>query len=415
MTQALDLPLPSERASEAKLVWTVCVAHFASHYYIMLLAPLLVFVHDDYAVGYTDLGLALTAFNVVSTLLQTPAGFLVDRVSARLMLIAGLVVSATAIATAALVHSYWVFVAMFAVAGVGNTVFHPADYSLLSHHVPPERIGRAFSFHTFAGMLGNAAAPPGLLLVQILAGWRAAFLSAAALGLVAAAIVALHGEPPAVVAGKGTARAERQREVAEAKTDSATVGWRLLLSPPIMLNLVFFILLSISGGGLNNFLVASLNALWGTPDKLANTALTGLLFWSAVGVLAGGALSGRTTRHGLVAGSTLAVSGIVSVLVGVVDFNAAALVIVLSVAGFFSGIAMPTRDVIVRSVTPPGAYGRVFGFVSTGFNIGGIVSPIIFGQLLDQGSPRAIFFCVGACTLASIATVAINTSRRPGI
>jgi MFS transporter, FSR family, fosmidomycin resistance protein len=414
MTQAIDLPLPSTRASEGKLVWTVCLAHFVSHYYIMLLAPLLVFVHDEYAVSYTELGLALTAFNVVTTLLQTPAGFLVDRMSARLLLIAGLLVSAAAIATAGLVHSYWVFVAMFAIAGLGNTVFHPADYSLLSHHVPRERAGRAFSLHTFAGMLGNAAAPPGLLFVQSFAGWRGAFLSAAALGLVAAAVVALHGEPSALAAGTGAGRLHRHKESGQANTDHATVGWRLLLSPPIMLNLLFFILLSVSGGGLNNFLVASLAALWGTPAALANTALTGLLFWSAIGVLAGGALSGRTGRHGLLAATTLTVTGIISVLVGVIDFNAATLVIALSVAGFFSGIAMPSRDVIVRSVTPPGAYGRVFGFVSTGFNIGGIVSPIIFGQLLDQGSPRAIFFCVGACTFASIATVAINTSRRPG-
>jgi len=124
MTQVLDMPLPDSRASEQKLVLGVCFAHFVSHYYITLLAPLFVFIKEDYAVSYTDLGLALTAFNVASTVLQTPTGFLVDRVNARLVIIAGLLLGAAAIAIAGLINSYWVFVAMFAVAGIGNTVYH---------------------------------------------------------------------------------------------------------------------------------------------------------------------------------------------------------------------------------------------------------------------------------------------------
>src|SRR5437868_13010432 len=162
MTQALDMPLPDSRTSEQKLVLGVCFAHFVSHCYITLLAPLFVFIKEDYALSYTDLGLAFTAFNVASTLLQTPAGFLVDRLSARLLIIAGLLLGAAAFAIAGLVNSFWVFVAMFAVAGIGNTVYHPADYSLLSRHVPPERSGRVFSYHTFSGMIGNAAAPSTL-------------------------------------------------------------------------------------------------------------------------------------------------------------------------------------------------------------------------------------------------------------
>src|SRR5438105_1030346 len=166
MTQTIELPLPSPRTDENKLVSSVCFAHFVSHYYIMLLAPLFVFVREDYSVTYTELGLALTAFNVLSTVLQTPTGFLVDHVSPRLVIIAGLLLGSSAFALAGLIHSFWLFVAMFAVAGIGNTAYHPADYSLLSQHVPPERAGRVFSFHTFSGMIGNAAAPPTLLFMH---------------------------------------------------------------------------------------------------------------------------------------------------------------------------------------------------------------------------------------------------------
>jgi len=402
MTQAIELPLSSERASERRLVGGVCFAHLVSHYYITLLAPLFLFVREDYGVSYTELGLALTAFNVLSTALQTPTGFLVDRVSARMVIICGLILGAGAFAIAGLVNSFWVFVAMFAVAGIANTVYHPADYAILSRHIPPARAGRVFSFHTFSGMLGNAVAPPTLLFMQSYVGWRGAFLGAAALGLVAAAVLLLTREPAPLAAKT------RKQET----TGAALDGWRLLTAPAILINLVFFILLSFCGGGLNNYLVAALGALYGTPAAVANWALTALLIMSAAGVLAGGILTGMTSRHGLVASGGLVVTAIVCVLIGLIDFNALALVVLMSAAGFFSGLTMPSRDMIVRAVTPPGAYGRVFGFVSSGFNIAGIVTPIIFGQLLDHGYVREIFFFMALCALLAISTVAFSTTRK---
>jgi FSR family fosmidomycin resistance protein-like MFS transporter len=404
MTQTVDLPLPTVRSAENKLVRGVCFAHFVSHFYIMLLAPLFVFVREDYGVSYTELGLALTAFNVTSTALQTPMGFLVDRVSARLVLIAGLLLSASAFAGAGLIDSFWVLVAMFGVAGLGNTVYHPADYALLSQHVPHERVGRVFSFHTFAGMAGNAATPPTLLYMHSVAGWRGAFLAAAVLGLVAAFVLIWQGEPTTPVA---VAKARRSDTAG-----TAPEGWRLLLSPAILTNLAFFVLLSFCNGGLNNYLVVGLGALHATPLAVANTALTGLLIMSAVGVLAGGILAGRTVRHGLVAACGLVATAAVCTLVGLVDFNTLALVLMMAAAGFCSGLTMPSRDMIVRAVTPPGAYGRVFGFVSTGFNIAGIVAPTIFGQLLDHGHPQAMFLFMAACALLAISTVVFSTTRK---
>jgi FSR family fosmidomycin resistance protein-like MFS transporter len=402
MTQAIELPLLTDRASERRLVGGVCFAHLVSHYYITLLAPLFLFVREDYGVTYTELGLALTAFNVLSTALQTPTGFLVDRVSARMVIIYGLILGAGAFAIAGLVNSFWVFVAMFAVAGIANTVYHPADYAILSRHIPPARAGRVFSFHTFSGMLGNAVAPPTLLFMQSYVGWRGAFLGAAALGLVAAAVLLLTREPAPLAA-----KTHKQET-----TGAALDGWRLLTAPAILINLVFFILLSFCGGGLNNYLVAALGALYGTPAAVANWALTALLIMSAAGVLAGGILTGMTSRHGLVASGGLVVTAIVCVLIGLIDFNALALMVLMSAAGFFSGLTMPSRDMIVRAVTPPGAYGRVFGFVSSGFNIAGIVTPIIFGQLLDHGYVREIFFFMALCALLAISTVAFSTTRK---
>ncbi|HEX3858881.1 MAG TPA: MFS transporter, partial [Pseudolabrys sp.] len=189
MSQVTEV-LGERRSSDARTIGVVSAAHFVSHYYTLMLPPLFAFVRADYGVSYTELGLALAAFNVVSAALQTPAGFLVDWLGARILLIIGLLLGAIAFAVAGLADSFWMLVAMFGLAGVGNTVYHPADYSLLSHRVSAERIGHAYSVHTFSGMLGSAAAPVSLLLMQSIWGWRGAFIGAAILGFVVAGAIA---------------------------------------------------------------------------------------------------------------------------------------------------------------------------------------------------------------------------------
>ena len=397
MTQALSAPVA--RFAEMRIVAPVCAAHFLSHYYMILLAPLLAFVRADYGVSYTDVALALTAFNVVSAVLQTPVGFLVDRIGARVVLMTGVALGTAAFAVAGLVDSFAIFIAMFAVAGLGNTTYHPADYSLLSHHSPPARLGQVFSFHTFSGILGSAVAPATLLAMQSRFGWRGAFVGAALLGV---AVLAL------LLAQRPTA-ADRLAEKPHAapRAEGAAVkdtGWRVLLSPPIVLALFFFVLISVMGG-LNTFLVVALGSLYGTSNTLANVALTALLLLNALGVLVGGVLASRTTRHGAVAALGLAFGGISIALIGIVGFSSGALVLLASLSGFFSGIASPSRDMLVRSATPHGAFGRVFGFVSTGFNIGSTIAPMIYGTLMDRGEPRAVFLFSAACSILCIVTV----------
>jgi MFS family permease len=376
-----------------------------SHYYMLLLAPLFAFVRADFGVSYTELALALTVFNVVSGVLQTPVGFLVDRIGARVVLIAGLALSSIAYAVAGIVDSYWVFIVMYGVAGVGNTVFHPSDYALLSHHTPSGRLSQVFSYHSFSGFVGAAIAPVTLLYMQSLFGWRGAYIGAAIFGLVVLVALIAQPEPPDETTHAG-------KSAANTHTATADTGWRMLMSPPILLNLAFFTLLSIMGGGLNTYLVVALGALYATPPAIANMALTGLLTANAIGILGGGLIAGRTNRHAVVAALGLGVGGIVTALVGLFDFSSVALITMMAVSGFCVGVTYPSRDMLVRAVTPPGAYGRVFGFVSTGFNIGSSVAPIVYGMLMDHGQPRSVFMLSAAVSIICISTVTFGFSGR---
>jgi MFS family permease len=197
----------------------------------------------------------------------------------------------------------------------------------------------------------------------------------------------------------------------QATAGDDNAGWRLLMSPAILLNLLFFALLATLSGGIYTYSVPALAVLYGTPIAAANAALTGFLLMSAIGVLTGGLLVGRTARHGLVATLSLVSIALLTVLIAEVRLGSAAQIAALAGAGFYFGLMMPSRDMIVRAMTPPGSFGKVFGFVTTGFNIGGIVAPLIFGALMDHGSPRLVFILVAACALVAITTV--GSRKRP--
>jgi len=396
MAQATDLRSSAIRFDDGRTIGLVSAAHFVSHYYILLLPPLFAFIRADYGVSFTELGLAIATFNVVSAAFQTPTGFLIDRIGARFILIAGLTLGAAAVLVMGLVPSFRVLVAMMALNGLANTVYHPADYAILSHAISSRRIGHAFSVHTFSGMLGTAVAPASLLLLHSALGWRGALVVAALLGFAVAALLALNGDR----------LSDRMHFGRDAHAGAAAdAGWRLLLSTPILQNLLFFVLLAITSGGVSNYSVVALSALYRTPVGIGNAALSAFLLLSALGVLAGGMLAVRTSQHTFVAALGLAATGAAVLLVGTVDLGSVLLIVAMAAGGWANGVVMPSRDMIVRAVTPRGSYGKVFGFVTTGFNIGGIVAPPIYGALMDHGHPRAVFLVVGLASLGAIVTV----------
>ena len=373
------------------LLAQVSIAHLVSHLHIMALPALLPLLPRQMGVGFVQLGLALSVFNVVSALVQAPMGYLVDRFGARRILMAGLLLGSLSFLSLAVHGSYvWLLVAM-AFAGVANGVYHPADYALLAQGVEESRVGRAFSIHTFAGFLGGAIAPGLLLGVAALAGTSGAFATAGLVGLLAVAVMML---PSRVVAAARPLAADRGGKGSKGK---AKLGGKAgaavrVFTPTVLVLTLLFTLLSLSTGSVQNFSVAALVTGYGIELSLANLALTAFLFASALGVLAGGVVADRTQRHGAVAASAFAATALLIGFVALTDPPAAVLVPVMGVAGFLSGLITPSRDMLVRAAAPAGAEGRVFGIVSTGFNIGGAAGPVLFGWLIDSGHPRGIFW-----------------------
>jgi FSR family fosmidomycin resistance protein-like MFS transporter len=399
------ITLEDTRTTDVNVISLVGLAHFISHVFILVLPPLFPFVRADFNVTYTELGAVLAMFSIVSTILQIPAGFLVDRTSARAVLVGGLLLSAGSLVLASAVSSFYLFGLAFALLGVANTIYHPADYALLSGRVSALRMTRAYSIHIFAGYIGTAITPALLLAIASYAGWRGAFLFAAMLGFAAAMAILLFGR---------SLEAERPvRKAAEAETArAAAADWRVLMTVPVLLNLFFFILIAIMLGGMQSFGIVALEAAHGISLSLATLALTAFLVMNAAAVLVGGWVGERFHRHDLIAIVGLVLNAAALIPVALLNPNPVLLVGLMGLAGFFVGFIQPSRDMIVRSVTPPGAFGRVFGFVSTGFNLGGVLAALVFGYLMDHGSPRTILLIAAGCAIVAIPTVLVTVAQR---
>ncbi len=398
------------RGTDIKVIGLVGAAHFVSHIFGLVLPPVMPFLRTEMNVSYTELGLVVALFNAISGILQTPAGFLVDRSSARNVLVGGMLLGSAALAAAVVMPNFLMFAAMFAVLGIANTVYHPADYALLSSRISPGWMSQAFSIHIFAGFIGSALTPAIMVALALQFGWRGAFLAMALLGALVAVGVLLFGD---VLSGHEAARAK----AASGGTAPEASDWRVLMTWPVMLSLVFFILIAAMTVGIQNYGIVALQALRGTTLSFATTAVTVNLVLCAVAVLVGGWISARSQRHDHIAIVGLAVSGVALLPVAFFDIGAALLLFFMGLSGFFNGLMQPSRDMIVREVTPPGAFGRVFGFVTTGFNIGGVLAPPAFGYMMDTGQPGMVIVGTALLTLITIPLVMITVTsgaRRDG-
>jgi MFS transporter, FSR family, fosmidomycin resistance protein len=371
--------------------------HAVSHFYLLALPPLFPLLRDELDVSYAALGLLVTAFNVATGAAQIPAGFLVDRFGARRLLLFGLGVMGGAMLALGFAPSYWPMLALIALAGIGNSVFHPADYAILSASVERAWLGRAFSIHTFTGNLGFMLAPAGMIALAALLGWRAALSAAGVLAFVVLGAMLAWGE----VLREDTGSTDQIRH----KPDRSRAGAPFLLSGPVLLLFLFYVLTAMFTSGVHSFSVTALNGLWGTELAVANVILSSFLTASAAGILLGGLIADRTHRYAALTVAVFGAAAALTLIPGLVPLPWIAMAGLFVAIGLLQGSARTSRDMLVRRVTPPGATGRVFAFVMTGLNVGAAVTPVLFGLLLDLGEPRWVFVLLAAFLIIAAGVV----------
>lgn len=391
-------------AGELWTLWLVSIGHGFSHFYMIALPPLFPLLHDEFGVSWTALGLIFALYSLTSGAIQIPLGFWVDRVGARATLLAGFGLQALAIAACGMAPSYWPLLILMIVAGIGNAVFHPADYAILSARIPDKRVGRAFGTHLFASYVGWMIGPPVMLALATSVGWRAALVIVGLAGIVYLAVLLWHRECLT------NARAAPSKPATDGMPPLS--GLALLSSTPVVLFFMFFLLLSIGGIGIQTLAVPSLIQLHGATLAEANLALTMFFVASGIGILAGGYLADWTDRHDLITAIAFIIGAVIVAAIGLPMVGVVGSIVLMFLGGLFNAIVGPSRDVMVRNISPPGSVGAVFGFVSTGFSVGGAIGPVLFGWVNDIGRPEWVFYLAAVMFLLSIVAVFGAQARR---
>lgn len=400
---AATIPAPRD----ARVISLIGVAHGSSHYYQLAFVTMLLIVRDSAGLSFEDIGFLGAMFYGVSGIGQAAAGFAVDRFGARPILAGGLAALGLSLGLISIAHSFWAFAAIAVLGGAGNSVFHPADFAILNASVNQKRLGRAFSIHGLGGSLGWAAGPAMYFLDHTF-GWVGAAMIGAVPGLVLSVLVFFH-------------RTDLVDHRVKARERAATHGTlsnrKLFLQAPILLCLVYFALLATNTVGIQQFAVPAWKGMFDVTENYAAFCLMVFMVGSAVGMLAGGFFADRMQHHEKVAAIGLLAAAAFTLPVATQAVSPMLLPFVLALAGFAGGTTGPSRDMIVRSATPPGASGKVFGFVYSGLDVGSFLAPLVFSRIMGAGVPAMMFWIATGLYVvnAGLVTVIRTVSASPRI
>ena len=391
-------PIGSLR-DDARVIGLVVSAHFCSHFYQLVLPSLFVFMVDHYGYSYTELGLLVGIFSIMSAVAQTPLGMLVDKIGARWPLILATGTLGATFVGYGMVQSYEAMMLLAVIGGTANAVFHPADFSILASRVHERRVGRAFSFHAISGNLGWALAPIIMIPLAKFFGIEMAFIVGGCIGLAVAAVLLTQ-------VGHLETDGDKPKTERKAADDlpPEKKGWRLLMSRAALLLLGFQIVNSMAFGGIRNFSIPALDALTSIDPSLIAMGLTGYLFGSSFGNLAGGIATDRYGKPHLIFTVNILIIAALTALLGLIEMHAILTIAVFSIAGTLNGMLLPVRDLLVRAVAPKGQMGTLYGFTSSGLSLGNAVTPVAFGWVMDNGDPAWIFYASAVLMLLALAT-----------
>ncbi len=387
---------------DAGIIGLVGLAHMASHFSQLLLAPLFPWLKDEFSVSYAELGLLMTIFFVVSCAVQALSGFVVDRFGPRPILFAGLALLGAAALGYSVSTSYWMLAAFSALAGVGNGVFHPVNYTLINRKVSGPRLGHAYSVHGITGSLGWALAPALLVSLTFAWSWRVALAVA---GVLIFAVLVL------MVLNRARLTLKVQAPVRGASAADSSLGF--LKIPAVWMCFAFFFWYAIVLSVIQAFAPEAARQLHQVPLALVAMCLTVYMVCSAGGMVFGGFLASDPARCERVVGLGFGAAALVSLVLALSSLGGLAAWVVpvlFGVMGFASGVAGPSRDLLVKRSTPENASGRVYGVVYAGLDIGQAVSPLIFGVMMDNGQYQGVL--LGLALLQGVLIVSAFNVRR---
>jgi FSR family fosmidomycin resistance protein-like MFS transporter len=380
---------------DVKVISLIGVAHLLSHVYHLSLPALFPIIREVEGFSYAELGVLASTFFIVSGFSQAPAGFLIDRVGARPVLITGMFLITGSSAMFAFADTYMQMIGLAFLAGLGNSVFHPADFSILNGSVSEKRIGRALSIHGFGGYVGYAATPFCMYWLGSQIGWRDAMLCVGCAGLIVTAIMWLmRSDLRDSVVDKGI------------KQDSFVTNLGVLFQPSAILAFTFFAFMAMGSIGLMTFGVSTLIALFEMPADKASLIISLQLTGSMLGILLGGILADRYPRHDLMTAIVVSLAVAIMMTVPLFHLNSIYMLIpIFMTYGVLYGIAGPLRDMVVRSIAPSGSAGKVFGFTYSGMDVGSATSTVLFGYMLSQNEPFWVLILVGVFMMIGVFSI----------
>ncbi|QWE21054.1 MFS transporter [Polynucleobacter sp. AP-Kolm-20A-A1] len=402
----------SRRASDVRVIGLISLAHGSSHFFHLILPPMFPWLRDAFALSYAELGLLMSVFFVISCVAQASSGFLVDRIGARPVLFGGVGL----LVLAALIYSqsngYAMLLLGAVIAGCGNGIFHPVDYTLINHKVSPPNLPYAYSMHGVTGYLGWAAAPAFMVGIAQLADWRIAFMSAAVLEAFILLVLWLNKNQ---LIDNVKERHESSHASAQAANPNSTPesAFAFLRLPAVWLCWVFFFFSMASTSSLQSFAPSALFSIYEVPLNVGSYYITLLALGSAGGVLFGGYLAAKLQAPERIVSICLSITVVMCLLLATGIMSIDLIPIIFFALGFGYGVVAPSRDLLVKKATPQGVAGRVYGIVYSGIDLGAAVGPFIFGFFMDAGLPKALFLGIVVFQLMIIPTVfkVSSTSR----
>lgn len=392
-----SVAVPSFR-QDVRVISLVGLAHGVSHFFHLILAPLFPWLKTEFNLSYAELGFLMTMFFVISSIGQALAGFVVDRIGARTVLFSGIAFLGVGALLLSQAQSYAMLMVGSMVAGMGNSVFHPADFTLLNKRVSTPRLGHAFSVHGISGNLGWAAAPVFLTTLTGLFDWRTALVAAAFVPFSVLLLLLLN---------RDLLRTDELRTAVVSPKKEELAGGHILdflRLPAVWLCFAFFLITSLALGGIQSFSASGLRALYGMSLASATAGYTAFMLASAAGMVWGGFLAAKTTRHDRTIALSFTAAGLFALVIASGMVPPLLAVVLMGAVGFGAGIAGPSRDLLIRAAAPSNATGRVYGVVYSGLDVGLAIAPLMFGTLMDAGKPAWVFIGIGTFQCLAIVT-----------